>query len=277
MIRALGLVLLVGLAVAGGVALGWTLKPDPPPPPAPPPGRQPALDALDTLVTARRAALERLPHPTSAEENELRAPRTPRYAEHLEWADSLGVDPLTSESELAAHLASGALVPLVDTEFYVVRVLEHSKPFVLPRLRDELATIGRAFQAELARRGLPPYRFAVSSALRTADLQRDLSRSNRNAAGGTSSHEYGASVDIVTFRYALQPSPSDSVAVPFRDPQLARAQRWAGQWTDDLGRAHWDGLFGVMVNVLRERQRSGRLLVLLEAEQPVFHITVADR
>ena len=277
MMRALGRVLLAGLAIAGGAALGWTLKPDPPPPPPPPPGRQPALDSLSDLVTARRAALERLPQPTSAEENALRPPRTPRYSEHLEWADSLGVDPLSGESELAEHLASGALVPLVDTEFYVVRVLEHSKPFVLPRLRDELATIGRAFQSELARRGLPPYRFAVSSALRTADLQRDLGRTNRNAAGGTSSHEYGASVDIVTFRYALQPSPSDSLDVPFRDPQLVRAQRWASQWTDDLGRAYWDGLFGVLVNVLRARQQSGELLVLLEAEQPVFHITVSDR
>ena len=277
MMRALGLVLLVGLAIAGGAALGWTLKPDPPPVPPPPPGRQPALGALADLVTARRAALERLPQPTSAEENELRPPRTPRYAQHLDWADSLGVDPLAGEAELGGHLASGALVPLVDTEFYVVRVLEHSKPFILPRLRDELATIGRAFQSELARRDLPPYRFVVSSALRTSDLQRDLGRTNRNAAGGTSSHEYGASVDIVTFRYALQPSPSDSLDVPFRDPQLARAQGWATQWTDDLGRAHWDGLFGVMVNVLRERQQSGELLVLLEAEQPVFHITVSDR
>ena len=275
--RALGLVLLVSLAVAGGAALGWAFKPDPPPPPPPPPGRQPALDSLADLVAARRAALERLPQATSDEENALRRPRTPRYSEHLEWADSLGVDPLAGEGELSGHLASGALVPLVDTEYYVVRVLEHSKPFVLPRLRDELATIGRAFQSELARRGLPPYRFVVSSALRTADLQRDLGRTNRNAAGGTSSHEYGASVDIVTFRYALQPSPLDSLEVPFRDPELARAQGWAGQWSDDLGRAHWDGLFGVMVNVMRERQQSGRLLVLLEAEQPVFHITVSDR
>ncbi|GAB5534352.1 MAG: hypothetical protein Rubg2KO_06010 [Rubricoccaceae bacterium] len=274
--RVLGVLVLMAAALAGGAALGWTLKPDPPPPPLPPSGDTPALDSLAATVTARRAALERLPQPTSDEENALRRPRTPSYSKHLEWADSLGVDPLTGEGELAGHLADGLLVPLLDTEFYTVRVLEHSKPFVLPRLRDELDRIGRAFQDELAKAGVPPYRFVVSSALRTSDLQRDLGRTNRNAASGTSSHEYGASVDIVTFRYSLQPSSSDTLDVPFADSEIGRAQRWVTQWSDDLGRAYWDPLFGVMVRVLRERQRSGDLLVLLEAEQPVFHITVAD-
>jgi len=276
MMRVLGVLVLLVAVLAGGAALGWTFKPDPPPPPLPPSGDTPALDSLETLLTQRRAALERLPQPTSDEEGALRRPRTPSYSKHIEWADSLGVDPLTSESELAGHLSEGRLVPLLDTEFYTVRVLEHSKPFVLPRLREELDRIGRAFQAELARAGVPPYRFAVSSALRTADLQRDLGRTNRNATSGTSSHEYGASVDIVTFRYSLQPSPADTLDVPFADSEIIRAQRWATQWSDDLGRAYWDPLFGVMVRVLRERQRTGDLLVLLEAEQPVFHITVAD-
>lgn len=274
--RVLGLIVLVITVLGGGVALGWTLKPDPPPPPPPPMGDTPALDSLTALLTQRRAALERLPQPTSDDENALRRPRTPSYTKHLEWADSLGVPPLSGEGELANHLAAGRLVPLADTEFYTVRVLEHSKPFILPRLRDELATIGRAFQNELARAGVPPYRFVVSSALRTADLQRDLGRSNRNATSGTSSHEYGASVDIVTFRYSLLPSAADSLTVPFADPEIQRAQHWATQWSDDLGRAYWDPLFGAMVRVLRERQQSGDLLVLLEAEQPVFHITVAD-
>lgn len=276
MMRVLGGIVLVCASLAGGAALGWSLKPDPPPPPLPPQGDTPALDSLAELMTRRRAALERLPEPTSEEENALRRPRTPPYSAHLEWADSLGVPPLTSESELAGYLADGRLVPLHDTEYYTVRVLEHSKPFVLPQLRDELDRIGRAFQDELARAGVPPYRFAVSSALRTKDLQRDLGRSNRNATSGTSSHEYGASVDIVTFRYSLQPSSEDTLRVPFADAEIPRAQRWATQWSDDLGRAHWDPLFGAMVRVLGERQRSGELLVLLEAVQPVFHITVAD-
>lgn len=274
--QVLGILVLLGAALASGAALGWALKPDPPPPPLPPLGETPALDSLAALVLQRRASFERLPPPLSDDENALRRPQTPSYSVHLEWADSLGVEPFAGELELADHLRAGRLVPLVDTQYYTVRVLEHSKPFVLPRVREELAQIGRAFQNELAKAGLPPYRYTVSSALRTADLQRSLSRSNRNATSGTSSHEYGASVDIVTFRYTLQPSTADTLQVPFSDNEIPRAQRWATEWSDDLGRAYWDPLFGVMARVLRERQRSRDLLVLLEAEQPVFHITVAD-
>ena len=59
-----------------------------------------------------RARLERLPTATPEEENALRRPRTPSYSVHLEWADSLGVPPLSSEPELSARLADGRLVPL---------------------------------------------------------------------------------------------------------------------------------------------------------------------
>ncbi len=62
--------------------------------------------------------------------------------------------------------------------------------------------------------------------------------------------------------------------MPVRDPDLGRAQRSLSQWTDDLGRAYWDGLFGELTRVMNEMQDERRLVVLLEEEQPVFHITV---
>ena len=37
------------------------------------------------------------------------------------------------------------------------------------------------------------------------------------------------------------------------------------------------GLFGVLTRVLIDVQERGDALVLLEAEQPVFHVTVARR
>ena len=265
------------VALALGLGLGWALRgtADPPPPPPPPVvGSAPAVDSLDVQVNRLRGRFEQLRETTSDEENRLRRPRTPSYTEHLDAADSLGVDPLQSEGELARHLGAGRLVPLLDTEHYVVRVLEHSKPFVLPGLRDRLDEAGRRFQSALAQAGLPPYRFTVSSALRTADLQRDLGRTNRNAAVGRSSHEYGASADIVYSRYALWPTAADSLRVPFSDPALATAQRMAVRWADDLAGAYDDRLFGVLARVLGAMQDEGKLLVLLENEQPVFHVTV---
>ncbi len=269
---------LVLAALVLGLGLGWALHTEavPPPPPPPPPaaGDAPAVDSLAAFVTALRGRFEQLREPTSDQENRLRRPRTPSYTNHLDMADSLGVPPLASEAELAALVRDGELVPLVDGPSYTVRVLEHSKPFVRPLLRDRADEVGRRFQAALADAGLPPYRFTISSALRTADLQRDLAQSNRNATTGRSSHEYGASVDLVYTRYALWPTAADTLDVPFSDPALATAQRMASRWASDLAGVYDDRLFGALARVLGQMQDEGRLLVLLEDEQPVFHLTL---
>ena len=264
-------------ALVLGLGLGWSLHRQlqpPPPPPPPSAGMTPAVDSLASYVTRLRSRFEQLREPTSGEENRLRRPATPSYTEHLDRADSLGVPPLDTEAELATHLRTGRLVPLVDNEFYVVRILEHSKPFVRPALRERLDEVGRRFQTALADAGLPPFRVTVSSALRTADLQRDLARTNRNATSGRSSHEYGASVDLVYTRYALWPTASDTLQVPFTDPAIPKAQRLASRWADDLAGTYDDRLFGALARVLGEMQDEGLLLVLLEDEQPVFHLTL---
>jgi hypothetical protein len=267
------LAVLLGGLVAGGV-VGWGAREATMPPPAlPPAGARPALDALDAHLVRLRAALERLPEPSAEEEARLRRPRTPSYTAHLRMADSLGVPPVRSEDALAAHVRSGALIPLVDNDFYAVRILEHSKPFLVPMLQERLDEVGRRFQEALAARGLPRYRYVVSSALRTADLQQDLARTNRNAVSSRSSHESGVSVDIVFTDYAHHPSAADTLST--FDPDLPRAQQMATRWTADLGRAYHSHLFGAMARVLHEMQEEGLLLVLLESEQPVFHITVA--
>ena len=258
-------------ALAVGFGVGVSLRPPPPPPPAP--GSTPALDSLDAHVLQLRGRFEQLREPTSDEDARLRRPRTRSYREHLAMADSLGTL-VGSERELSRLVRAGRLVPLVDNEYYVVRVLEHSKPFVLPALRDRLDEVGRRFQARLEAAGLPPYRLTVTSALRTDDLQRALGQTNRNATRGRSSHEYGASADLVYTRYALRPSAADTLRVPFSDPALARAQRLASQWSHDLAGAYDDRLFGPLARVLGEMQDEGRLLVLLEDEQPVFHLTL---
>lgn len=268
--------LLALVALAAGVGLGWMVRQEtlpPPPPPRPAAGDTPALDSLEAFVRHTRGRFEQLRETTSDEEGRLRRPRTPSYRDHLDMADSLGVL-ASSEAALVEHLRAGRLVPIVDTEFYQVRILEHSKPFVLPALHARLDEIGRRFQQQLADAGLPPYRFTVSSALRTADLQRALGQTNRNATSGTSSHEYGASVDLVYTRFALQPSPADSLDVPFDDPEIGRAQWLATQWANDLAGVYDDRLFGALARVLGAMQDEGKLLVLLEDEQPVFHITL---
>ena len=264
-----------GVALAIGVAAGWlahgTLRP---PPPAPPPLPTAVLDSLDASLARVRGRLTRVDPPTSGEESALRRPQTPSYTDHLEMADSLGVDPVDGETELDALVRAGRLVPLVDSPLYAVRVLEHSKPFVTPATRRWLDAMGTRFRDATDRAGLPPYRPVVSSALRTADLQRDLRRSNRNATSGRSSHEYGVSIDFDYSDYRLAPSGADSLRIVAADTQRELAQRLADAGTDDLGRAYWVHLYGLLARVLAEEQRAERALVLLEDAQPVFHVTV---
>ncbi|NNF57941.1 MAG: hypothetical protein HKN04_06835 [Rhodothermaceae bacterium] len=231
------------------------------------------FDSLDATLRRTRARFERLLPPTSEEENALRRPRTPRYAAHLEAAAAFGVEPVEGEAAIRQHLASGALVPLGETEFYTVRILEHSAPFVTPALKAQLDELGRRFRDELDARGLPRYRFTISSGLRTAELQADLRQSNRNAASGASSHEYGVSVDIVNFRYAYSPRPEDYLNLDDA-PMVGRLNAVLEETYRAYGGLYWDHLFGIMTRLLREMQRDGDLFVLLEAEQPVFHITI---
>lgn len=263
--------LTVAAALAVGLAVGWIVRGHTAEPSAASPSATasgtPALDSLGAAMQQLRGRFEQLREPTAEEENRLRRPRTPSYSLHLDRASSLGLPPLAGEGDLARHLAAGRLVPLVDNEHYVVRVLEHSKPFVTPLLRDRLAEVGGRFQARLAEAGLPPYRFTVSSALRTSDLQRALGETNRNAAVGRSSHEYGASADLVYTRYA---GPAASAA-PY-----GSARALAVRWADDLAGVYDDRLFGALARVLHEMQQEDRLLVLLEDEQPVFHVTIDE-
>ena len=81
-------------------------------------------------------------------------------------------------------------------------------------------------------------------------------------------------MDLVYSRFALAPSAADSLDVPFVDPALDHAQRTATRWANDLAGVYDDRLFGVLARVLGQMQDEGKLLVLLEDEQPVFHITI---
>jgi hypothetical protein len=277
------IVALVILGVAAGVAAGWLLRGESPPAPSAPmtpvsaEGTPSALDTLQAALTRTRARFERLPPTTNAEEEALRRPRTPPYQVHLDKGEALGVPRVTSVSQIDDLAAEGRLVPLVDTEYYVVRTLEHSSPFVTPDLRRLLERIGERFQEGLEEHGLPPYRFVISSALRTPALQEDLRQSNQNAATAASSHEYGVSVDIVNWRYAHAPDSLFALDLPAGTAHDGAYRALLDEAHAAYGYRYWDHLFGLMTRLLTDLQERGDVVVLLESEQPVFHITVARR
>lgn len=267
------------LAAVSGAGLGWLLHGDPPPPPSVPAEDHagPALDSLQATLARTRARFERLPPPSSDEENALRRPETPRYQVHLDRAEEIGVERVLRIPQMDSLVAAGRLVPLVDTEHYVVRALEYSAPFVTPDLAALLAEIGARFSAGLKEHGLPPYRFVVSSALRTPALQESLRETNRNAAPAASSHEYGVSVDLVIWRYAHAPDRTEALTLSPGTPHAEAYRALLDEAHTAYGYRYWDHLFGLMTRLLTDLQRRGDVLVLLEDEQPVFHLTVARR
>ncbi len=226
-----------------------------------------AYDSAVALADSVEALLRPVPLLTPAEEAALRTSnaaqlaRARRLGEHV--ADSASLERL---------IAAGALVQLQDsTQWWVVRELDHSLPYVTPDVVPLLEQIGRRFQDALGEMGLPRYRLEVTSVLRTPAGQAALREGNVNAAAGTSTHEYGTTLDIAY----------ESYAAPLVDATAGAAEvEWLAERIRTLALERVAAvksreLQKLLGGVLRDMQAEGLLLVTLEQQQPVYHLTVA--
>jgi hypothetical protein len=232
------------------------------------------LDAAQLLADSIDDLLLPVPLLTPAQEAALR-----RYGNdaQLVRARALGTRPQDS-AHVARLTAAGDLVPIADsTEHWVVRELDHSLALATPDVVALLERIGTAFHDELAQRGLPPFRLEVTSVLRTPESQADLRRTNVNAAAGTSTHEFGTTVDIAYSSFAapaVLPLPNVPRDVEWLAPELARItaamlERAAARKSREMQ--------AILGDVLLELQNGGVVYVTLERQQPVYHLTVARR
>ncbi len=244
-------------------------------------GQQGAGDGSALLATVRNAmamadSVEDLLRPVAlmrpADEESLR-----RFsnAENVRVARRVGVHP-ADDAELRAALADGRLVTLEDsTEHWVLR--DGVEAHVTPATRALLVRLGESFQDRLEEMGLPRFRYEISSALRTPAQQARLRRSNPNAAAGTSAHEFGTTVDIV---YEAYPAPAElpdalvaeeagSLTVEERDALEVIARTFLERMAARKSRE----LQAILGEVMREAQSRGEVLVTLERQQPVYHIT----
>lgn len=231
-----------------------------------------ALGAARAGADSVIAALQPVPLMTAGQESQLR-----RYdnAQHLARARALGARP-ASAAERERFIAEGRLVRVPDTTaLYVIRDADPENALLVPAALALLEDVARRFQAEMERRALPAYRLEVSSILRSAEEQADLRRTNPNAAGGTSTHEFGTTLDIAYESFA---APGELPAA-----YVAREPAWLAQHTELAARALLERaaarksreLTAILGGVLRELQSEGRVYVTLERQQPVFHITLA--
>ena len=228
------------------------------------------IEAADRLAGSADRILSPLPVMRPGEEAALR-----RYlnAAHVARARQLGVRAEDDEA-VDSLVAAGRLVELEDsTRYWIVRP-GTSPARVVPDLRVLLEVLGVRFQDRLADLGLPPYRMEITSALRTAERQARLRRSNANAATGVSSHEFGTTVDLSYAAFAppaeVPPEVMGGVPGGLR-PQVRRIADLAfesvsARKSRELGR--------IFSQVLAEAQAEGTVLVIYERQQTVYHLTV---
>lgn len=237
--------------------------------------------ALSSSLAAARAgadsvfdALRPVALMTPGQEATLRRYGNPQ---HLARARALGARP-ASAAEQDRFIEAGRLVRVPDTtDLYVLRERESSGALLTPDALALLEEVARRFQREMERRGLPAYRVEVTSMLRTAQDQAALRRVNPNAAAGTSTHEFGTTLDIAYESWAA-PAQLPQAYVPSEPAWLAPHAEVAARALLEWAAARKSReLTAILGGVLREMQSEGLVLVTMERQQPVYHITVARR
>ncbi|HEX2166498.1 MAG TPA: DUF5715 family protein [Longimicrobiales bacterium] len=231
-----------------------------------------AIARLSQLTDSIDDLLQPVPLLTPSQESALR--RFPNSAQ-LERARSLGARP-SDNGELAELRRAGRLMELEDsTELWAVRELDHSVALVTPDAHALLTRIAERFQDRLTEMGLPRYRLEVTSVLRTAESQDELRRTNINAASGTSTHEFGTTLDIAYSSFAAPQAVSlgiDTSDAAWLEPRIG----WIAHASLEAAAARKSReLQAILGEVLLDLQQAGDVMVTLERQQPVYHITVA--
>ncbi|MDX1532457.1 MAG: DUF5715 family protein, partial [Rhodothermales bacterium] len=184
-------------------------------------------------------------------------------------------------AELSGLAERAGLVEIGENAYYWVAPLTHSVPYVTESTAALLDSIGVRFQERLAEEGLPPYKYHISSALRTQEDQAALRRVNVNAAVGTSSHEFGTTFDIHFKKYRYGGDARAEVRAAF--PDLPYDYLY-DEFSDDLAAfyermtdAYVSRLKALLGETLIELEDEGYLVTVMERRQPVFHTTLAQR
>ena len=226
---------------------------------------------IEAAATRIDSIFRPLPLLSSAEESNLRQFGNARQ---LAVARQLGIDRGATEEQIDRLLQQGELVELEDNEHFIVRDLDHSRALAIPEVRDLLNEIGTRFQSRLAELGAPPLRLEVTSVLRSAADQARLRQVNPNAAAGTSTHEFGTTIDIAYNAFSAPQEPYVAIGEDVPEWLRPHVRRFADVVLERVAARRSAELKAVLGEVLLEMQREGKAMVTLERQQPVYHMTV---
>jgi len=173
--------------------------------------------------------------------------------EHLRFAKNHGIKPFKSDKAYRqgkdALIESGKLVKVANNKYYIVNKLGHSHPYLTPKAKKLLDEIGKRFYKKLIEKGKGRYYFRVSSLLRTQESQKNLGKSNSNAAQN-SAHLYGTTFDIAYKNVIRKPLP------------------WIRRSVEDAN------VIKLLSETIGELRKEGQCLVVTEYREKCFHITV---
>ena len=165
---------------------------------------------------------------------------------HLGMAMKYGSEPLQSLEE-ASRCTFFELAKVDSCQYYTIKRLTHSAPYLTPRSKWMLMTIGKNFQDSIASQyNAEGYQIIVTSLLRTDDSIRRLRRRNGNASKN-SAHRYGTTVDISYIHY-----------------NRAEGSKYIPEYR----------LKETLAEVLYDLRREGRCYVKYEVKQSCFHVTM---
>ncbi len=240
-------------------------------------------DALAAWVREAEAAMESV---DLLSDSEIATLRRSRNARHVRLAQEFGIGPPDTRAHADSLAQRFDLVAIETDSLYTVLPGQYSLPLLTPSAAASLDSVAVRFRDRLAARGLPPFRFAVSSVWRTGADQAALRGVNANAAASRSSHEYATTYDITynPTRYspapdALRPPPPVDARVPgfLRPAVQARLVEAERQALDRLAADYPSRLTALLGRALIELEDEGVLVVVRERRQPVFHVTLARR
>ena len=165
---------------------------------------------------------------------------------HYAVAKKIGIKPFTTRAEATKTRQNVELISTND--YYEVRPLTHSVPYVIPEMEEFLDDLSKDFRERLEDINAPLYKLQVTSVTRTKEDVQKLRKSNVNASEN-SVHVFATTIDI---------SWSKFTKINKRDKRTM----------SDLYLKQVLGL------ALREMKRNGRCYVKHEIRQACFHITV---
>lgn len=164
---------------------------------------------------------------------------------HLEAARKNGISPLAS-LETAQNKGFWTLARVDSCQYFTIDPLKFSVPYLVPKAKWLLMTIGKNFTDSLQSRGASGYQIVVTSILRTDNTVKKLRKRNVNASEN-SAHRFGTTFDIAYNRYNK---------------------------TDSLYEIKTEELRHLLGEVLLDLRNTGQCYVKYEIKQGCFHITV---